>query len=215
MSIVEIGSLSLVSLIIFCGGICLPLRCALIMWKFLKTFVMLQHFSMQTLTLWTCITSIPLQGALDNIVDTIKNPLQKQMADNVIRELMKIEDLIAHGDDLVHEWLTMHKELAIAFLSHPNKREWIMRLLYRIHGDLYPWYHPKSICGLSNIDRLQRLSCCVFLAFVWVITSVFRKLNMNLYWKTWKILCRCLYCQLCFGGWNLIRIYGMCVIVLA
>lgn len=78
-----------------------------------------------------------MQHALDNLADCIKNSEpHKQIGDEVYRELVKIEGLTQDDIDVTHEYLTLRKEMAAVFLSHGDKKEWILRRLHRIHAAL-------------------------------------------------------------------------------
>lgn len=80
-----------------------------------------------------------VQHALDNLADSIKNSEpHKRIGDEVYRELMKIEGLTRDDIDVTHEWLTLRKGMAAVFLSHGDKKEWILRRLHRIHAASFP-----------------------------------------------------------------------------
>ncbi|XXG49426.1 hypothetical protein AAC387_Pa02g3615 [Persea americana] len=75
-----------------------------------------------------------LRTALLEAMETISNP-SKKIADEVIKELIKIPELNPIEVELAHEWLVLHKEMSSIFLSTPNKREWILRRLPKIRVD--------------------------------------------------------------------------------
>ncbi|XXG68770.1 hypothetical protein AAC387_Pa06g1780 [Persea americana] len=80
-----------------------------------------------------------VQHALDNLADSIKNSEpHKRIGDEVYRELVKIEGLTRDDIDVTHEYLTLRKEMAAVFLSHGDKKEWILRRLHRIHAASFP-----------------------------------------------------------------------------
>ncbi|KAJ8649046.1 hypothetical protein MRB53_002069 [Persea americana] len=80
-----------------------------------------------------------VQQALDNLADSIKNSEpHKRIGDEVYRELVNIEGLTRDDIDVTHEYLTLRKEMAAVFLSHGDKKEWMLRRLHRIHATAFP-----------------------------------------------------------------------------
>eukprot|EP00268_Persea_americana_P050086 TRINITY_DN5421_c0_g1_i5.p1 TRINITY_DN5421_c0_g1~~TRINITY_DN5421_c0_g1_i5.p1 ORF type:complete len:167 (-),score=25.30 TRINITY_DN5421_c0_g1_i5:27-527(-) len=80
-----------------------------------------------------------VQHALDNLAYSIKNSEpHKRIGDEVYRELVKIDGLTRNDIDVTHEYLTLRKEMAAVFLSHGDKKKWILRCLHRIHASSFP-----------------------------------------------------------------------------
>eukprot|EP00268_Persea_americana_P059183 TRINITY_DN7238_c0_g1_i1.p1 TRINITY_DN7238_c0_g1~~TRINITY_DN7238_c0_g1_i1.p1 ORF type:complete len:162 (-),score=22.59 TRINITY_DN7238_c0_g1_i1:4045-4530(-) len=75
-----------------------------------------------------------LRTTLLEAAEIIGNP-NKKIAVDIIKELVKIRELNPTEVELLHEWLTFHKEMASIFLSTPDKRNWILRHLHRIRKD--------------------------------------------------------------------------------
>ncbi|KAJ8627209.1 hypothetical protein MRB53_020516 [Persea americana] len=72
-----------------------------------------------------------LTTAIRDVADTIRLP-KRQHSGLILTELRGIPALSGLDVELAHEWLTMHADMAIVFITADNKSEWILRQIPRI-----------------------------------------------------------------------------------
>ncbi|XXG68293.1 hypothetical protein AAC387_Pa06g1412 [Persea americana] len=72
-----------------------------------------------------------LKTAISDVADTIWLP-KRQHSGLILTELRGIPTLSGLDVELAHEWLTVHADMAIVFITADNKDEWILRQIPRI-----------------------------------------------------------------------------------
>ena len=65
-----------------------------------------------------------ITSAITKVAESIRHP-KKQVSDDVVKELDQIVYLSDLDEEIAHEWLTIHPDMATIFLCAKDKSTWI------------------------------------------------------------------------------------------